>query len=192
MPSSPSTGPLDQLKLASPSTRPLVQIMLACPSTPGPLARLKSASPSTFEPLSRLKSTRPFTIENRSSPGLSSGGLPAQTTDTSTASRDVQSLQHRFEKTTVARQRLEKLQLKFAATEFNKALRTHNLSPPKPMDNFTINSGVTKYPIDRNRQSVFSEYIRRSDCQLPEFVRLLRGESVSDSRPNKALHVPRV
>ncbi|GMF51914.1 unnamed protein product [Phytophthora fragariaefolia] len=38
---------------------------------------------------------------------------------------------------------------------------------------------------------MFSEFIRRTGLQLPEFVRLLRGESASDSRSNKALEVPK-
>ncbi|EGZ11850.1 hypothetical protein PHYSODRAFT_517489 [Phytophthora sojae] len=48
----------------------------------------------------------------------------------------------------------------------------------------------TKYLLDRNKQSVYSEFIRRSGMQLPEFVRPLRGETEHDPRPNKSLIEP--
>ncbi|EGZ24637.1 hypothetical protein PHYSODRAFT_484312 [Phytophthora sojae] len=50
----------------------------------------------------------------------------------------------------------------------------------------TRNNKVS-YLLDRNKQAVYSDFIRRAGLQLPEFVRLHRGESIQDSRPNKAL-----
>ncbi|ETI54879.1 hypothetical protein F443_02379 [Phytophthora nicotianae P1569] len=42
----------------------------------------------------------------------------------------------------------------------------------------------------RHKYAVYSEFIRRAWIQLPELVRLLRGESEQDPRPNKALEKP--
>ncbi|POM74079.1 Hypothetical protein PHPALM_9013 [Phytophthora palmivora] len=41
------------------------------------------------------------------------------------------------------------------------------------------------------KQKTFCEYLRHSNTSLPDFVRLLRGETSIDPRPNKALEVPR-
>lgn len=38
--------------------------------------------------------------------------------------------------------------------------------------------------------SAYSQYLRKTGMKLGEFVRLLRGQTYADSRPNKALEVP--
>ncbi|EGZ18919.1 hypothetical protein PHYSODRAFT_332644 [Phytophthora sojae] len=63
-----------------------------------------------------------------------------------------------------------------------------SLSHPRSQDPAGQNS--TPYSLDRKKQQVYSDFIRRSGMGLPEFVRLLRGETTSDPRPNKALEIP--
>ncbi|OWZ06578.1 Cleavage induced protein [Phytophthora megakarya] len=76
------------------------------------------------------------------------------------------------------------------ADQFNTVLRRHGLSPPKPCPALTTTGGQVTYLVDRQKQRVYSDFLRRSKLQIPEFVRLLRGETVRDSRPNKALDIP--
>eukprot|EP00644_Phytophthora_capsici_P019182 jgi/Phyca11/132555/e_gw1.181.23.1 len=59
------------------------------------------------------------------------------------------------------------------------------------MPSSDIHDGSVVNLVDRNKQAVYSEFIRRAGIQLPELVRLLRGESEQDPRPNKALEEPR-
>ncbi|ETI44897.1 hypothetical protein F443_10427 [Phytophthora nicotianae P1569] len=72
---------------------------------------------------------------------------------------------------------------------FNKALRQHGLLPPNPCPAAEHVNGQERHLLDREKQRVYSEFIRRSRMQLPEFVRPLRGETNFDSRPNKALEI---
>eukprot|EP00644_Phytophthora_capsici_P011690 jgi/Phyca11/552953/estExt2_Genewise1Plus.C_PHYCAscaffold_500197 len=53
-----------------------------------------------------------------------------------------------------------------------------------------MSAGHEIHLIDRQKQRVYSEFLRRSQVQIPEFVRLIRGETVRDPRPNKALETP--
>ncbi|EGZ20813.1 hypothetical protein PHYSODRAFT_489139 [Phytophthora sojae] len=98
--------------------------------------------------------------------------------------------QRRFDTTSLARRRLAELHVDTTWIKLISALRRQALSPPQPMASTATQRGHTKYLLDRNKQSVYSEFIRRSGMQLPEFVRLLRGETEQDPRPNKSLIEP--
>jgi hypothetical protein len=54
-----------------------------------------------------------------------------------------------------------------------------------------MNNGRVKNLLDRQKQSVFIKFIRRTGMQLPEFVLLVCGESDNDPRRNKTLEEPR-
>ncbi|EGZ20340.1 hypothetical protein PHYSODRAFT_491796 [Phytophthora sojae] len=66
----------------------------------------------------------------------------------------------------------------------------HGLKPPKPAPRHVVRNNKMVYILDRHKQAVYSELIRRAGLQPPAFVRLLRGETLLDSRPNKALEIP--
>ncbi|ETL38305.1 hypothetical protein L916_10098 [Phytophthora nicotianae] len=88
-----------------------------------------------------------------------------------------------------ARKRVEDHWKASVLETFNKALRQHGLLPPNPCPAAEHVNGQERHLLDREKQRVYSEFIRRSRMQLPEFVRLLRGETNFDSRPNKALEI---
>jgi len=62
------------------------------------------------------------------------------------------------------------------------------LPPPAPSSR--AQGSDTIYLLDRGKQHVFSTFLRRTRMDLPDFVRLVRGETYLDPRPNKALVVP--
>lgn len=98
--------------------------------------------------------------------------------------------QRKFSQTLLARRRLAEIHLKTASAVLAQQLIRSGLSPPDPAPVSMQCNGKTTYLLDRNKQAVYSEFIRRTKMNLPEFVRLLRGESPADSRPNKNLEIP--
>ncbi|ETM54401.1 hypothetical protein L914_02259, partial [Phytophthora nicotianae] len=90
----------------------------------------------------------------------------------------------------LARQRLESGHLEIAELALHHFLRCHGLEPPVSMPSSDIDNGSVVNLLDRHKYAVYSEFIRRAWIQLPELVRLLRGESEQDPRPNKALEEP--
>lgn len=92
------------------------------------------------------------------------------------------------------------LQARSARIRFRRALGQRVLqrelsrwkvSPPTKYPAVSDDAAEPRYQIDRNKQAAYSEFVRRSGMRLPDFVRLLRGESSVDPSPNKALKVPR-
>lgn len=61
---------------------------------------------------------------------------------------------------------------------------------PHPVTTSETIQGRPHYLIDTQKQRAYSQFIRESGTKLADFVRLLRGETESDTRPNKALQVP--
>ncbi|RLN87346.1 hypothetical protein BBJ28_00008066 [Nothophytophthora sp. Chile5] len=45
----------------------------------------------------------------------------------------------------------------------------------------------SRYRLDHAKQATYSTFLRRTLMPLPKFVRLIRGETTADTRPNKAL-----
>ncbi|KAF1324822.1 hypothetical protein FI667_g9648, partial [Globisporangium splendens] len=71
------------------------------------------------------------------------------------------------------------------------ALSQFQVSSPTECPRFDIEGGKRRYRIDCNKQGAYSTFLKRSEMPLPQFVRLLRGETAADSHPNKALEVPK-
>jgi hypothetical protein len=86
--------------------------------------------------------------------------------------------------------RLVELHASTITDSLREALTRHGLEPPTSSPSCRVDGARTTYLIDRDKQRVFSELIRHGGLQLPEFVRLLRGETRADPRPNKALAIP--
>ncbi|ETI39605.1 hypothetical protein F443_14813 [Phytophthora nicotianae P1569] len=82
------------------------------------------------------------------------------------------------------------MQLSRAFTSLSEEPIKFGLSPRDPTPASTIFNGKTTYLLDRSKQSVYSEFIRRTNMQLPAFVRLLCGETSTDRRPKKHIDVP--
>ncbi len=61
---------------------------------------------------------------------------------------------------------------------------------PEAVSLSTTRAGSERFLLDREKQRAYSQYLRRSKMKLPDFVRLLRGETEEDPRPNKALEPP--
>ncbi|OWZ04391.1 Cleavage induced protein [Phytophthora megakarya] len=95
-----------------------------------------------------------------------------------------------YEKTTLARRRLADMYSESARVTFETVLNRHGIPPPKSMPTSVVKNGSMAHLLDRNKQSAYSQLIRRAGLQLPEFVRLLRSETEFDTRPNKSLEVP--
>ncbi|OWZ20824.1 Cleavage induced protein [Phytophthora megakarya] len=149
------------------------------PSTCASLDYHKSVSDSTCVPAhDRHKSIRPFTH------GTHTPSTPI------TASSFTSTQQHRFNKTVHVRQRLVQWQLDVTTSTLDQALVQYGLTPPAPMPLEVSNEGNVAYLLDRKKQHVYSQLIRRAKLQSPAFVRLLRDESDQDPRPNKALAEP--
>lgn len=146
----------------------------------GPLDRLMPSSPSAIELLDRHVPLSPSAL----------GTLDGQITSSSYG-KFLFEQRTRVQKTRMIRQRLEQLHQEASDSVLHESLRQHGLRPPERTPTSVMNNSRVKYLLDRHKQSVFSEFIRRTRIQLPEFVRLLRGESAKDSRPNKALEEPR-
>lgn len=69
-------------------------------------------------------------------------------------------------------------------------LALHGLPLPTLMADHSGSRHDDRPGLDTDKQRVFSEFVGRSSMLLPEFVRLIRGETSIDSRPNKALEIP--
>ncbi|EGZ07316.1 hypothetical protein PHYSODRAFT_306527 [Phytophthora sojae] len=102
----------------------------------------------------------------------------------------IQKQEHRYALSLLARERLLSLDRTKGQTELANALRRFGITPPGPSPAFVLKNGHKCHLIDKTKQYALSELLRRSRQSLPEFIRLVRGESQSDPRPNKALTVP--
>ncbi|KAE9280210.1 hypothetical protein PR003_g28022, partial [Phytophthora rubi] len=92
--------------------------------------------------------------------------------------------------TLTLRARMLQLHRDKGAAQISKALLSIGIQPPDVYPTSHIVEGKVVHLIDRNKQAAFSEFLRRSRMKLPDFVRLVRGETTSDPRPNKALEIP--
>jgi hypothetical protein len=77
-----------------------------------------------------------------------------------------------------------------ATLPLGAALTKFDLDMPAPYPEAAIRDGRTIHLLDRSKQEIYSNFLHRSKMTLPDFVRLLRGETLEDPRPNKALEVP--
>ncbi|OWZ16102.1 LOW QUALITY PROTEIN: hypothetical protein PHMEG_00010153 [Phytophthora megakarya] len=75
-------------------------------------------------------------------------------------------------------------------TELEEVLQQYGVPPPKPSQPAIERDGKKKFLIDRAKRFAYSDLLRRSRLTLPDFIRLVRGETAGDPRPNKALSVP--
>lgn len=80
--------------------------------------------------------------------------------------------------------------LELASATVTKELAKVGLEAPRQCPSSEMDDDKCTFFIDRNKQRVYSEFLRRSKMPLPAFARLIRGESVDNPRPNKALEVP--
>ncbi|ETL34760.1 hypothetical protein L916_13055 [Phytophthora nicotianae] len=92
--------------------------------------------------------------------------------------------------TFTARQRLLDLHRDRVAAAVASALQHHGIQLPSTSPRTVTSNGTITHLIDREKQRAYSTFIRRSKMQLPEFVRLIRGETSEDPRPNKGLEIP--
>ena len=102
----------------------------------------------------------------------------------------VSELRVRFQTTLRVRELLLRQLQDDVAQQLLNTMLAWGVSPPKPSSASHLVNGQPKHLIDRSKQRALSELLRRSKLTLPDFVRLLRGETAADPRPNKALEVP--
>eukprot|EP00644_Phytophthora_capsici_P013969 jgi/Phyca11/98814/e_gw1.3.382.1 len=88
------------------------------------------------------------------------------------------------------RERLFSLQQDITQRKLQVTLASYGIPVPSVSSPSTSSDGVLKFRIDRAKQTAYSELLRRSTMKLPDLIRLVRGETTSDPRPNKALSVP--
>ncbi|KAG1712549.1 hypothetical protein DVH05_000291 [Phytophthora capsici] len=98
--------------------------------------------------------------------------------------------QRSFDQTLLVRARLLSLHRETARSGLHDALVNHGIRWPKVCPQSTERNGAKQYLLDTSKQRAFSLFLRRSRMRLADFVMLLRGESRSDPRPNKALELP--
>ncbi|OWZ10482.1 LOW QUALITY PROTEIN: Cleavage induced protein [Phytophthora megakarya] len=92
--------------------------------------------------------------------------------------------------TLAARQHLLSHHREQTAASLRAALASVELSLSEGPVSKSLVDGECVHWIDYKKQQVFSTFLRKTRMQLPEFVRLIRGETDDDSRPNKALEIP--
>ncbi|ETN14855.1 hypothetical protein PPTG_07106 [Phytophthora nicotianae INRA-310] len=122
---------------------------------------------------------------------VETGGSDERNADFASGSADfVRHEQRAYLQTLNVRHRLLSLSREKNFAGLSQALADVGLSlsdsPPSP----GIVNDQQRHCIDSEKQRVFSTFLRKTRMQLPEFVRLLRGENAYDSRPNKALEIP--
>ncbi|KAG6964207.1 hypothetical protein JG688_00007815 [Phytophthora aleatoria] len=69
-------------------------------------------------------------------------------------------------------------------------LGNYGISSPDSSPPSVLTNGIPRFRIDRAKQAAYSELLRRSKMSLPDLIRHVRGETRSDPRLNKALHIP--
>ncbi|ETM01899.1 hypothetical protein L917_01555, partial [Phytophthora nicotianae] len=69
-------------------------------------------------------------------------------------------------------------------------MKQYGVDPPGASPTWILKNATRRSVIDRDKQCAYSELLRRSKMSLPDFIRLVRGETSEDPRPNKALGVP--
>lgn len=62
------------------------------------------------------------------------------------------------------------LHVEAADVELTRDLKRHGLAPPMTMPSSVTSGDKEVYLLDRNKQNLYSEFIRRSRMQLPGFV----------------------
>ncbi|OWZ11795.1 hypothetical protein PHMEG_00015135 [Phytophthora megakarya] len=92
--------------------------------------------------------------------------------------------------TLAVRQQLLSHHRERTAASLRAALASVELSISEGPLSKSLVDGEWVHWIDYEKQHVFSTFGRKTQMQLPEFVRLIRGETDDDSRPNKALEIP--
>ncbi|KAG6970307.1 hypothetical protein JG687_00002730, partial [Phytophthora cactorum] len=81
------------------------------------------------------------------------------------------------------------LSARFAATNILSVMAQYGISSPVKTPPLIVSNGIPKYQIDRSMWFVYRERIRRSKMSLPNLIRLVRGDTLHDPLPNKALSV---
>lgn len=99
---------------------------------------------------------------------------------TTQASEHILAMQSSFDSYMNVRSDLLRDERGLATSILVQTLQAVGLPPPPE-------ASADKSRIDSGLQKRLSELARRTRCSLPDMVKLLRGESVDDPRPNKAL-----
>lgn len=89
-----------------------------------------------------------------------------------------------------AREKLLSLHQGTAQSELDAVMKHYGVPLRKACPPAITLGTRTKFQIDRAKQFAYSELMRRSKLSLPDMIRLVRGETSHDPRPNKALTVP--
>ncbi|ETK95462.1 hypothetical protein L915_01610 [Phytophthora nicotianae] len=98
--------------------------------------------------------------------------------------------QHRYTLTLRASEKLLSLQHLSACNGLASVMKQYGVDPPGASPTWILKNATRRSVIDRDKQCAYSELLRRSKMSLPDFIRLVRGETSEDPRPNKALGVP--
>eukprot|EP00644_Phytophthora_capsici_P001380 jgi/Phyca11/65948/gw1.10.438.1 len=91
-----------------------------------------------------------------------------------------ETVQRRYMSTWGVRERLFSLQQDITWRKLQVTLASYGIPPPS----VTSSDRVLKFRIGRAKQTARSELLRRSTMKLPDLIRLVRGETTSDPRPN--------
>lgn len=114
-------------------------------------------------------------------------GIPARTR---TRSDHLTFIANRLKLSSIIRMRLLTELREVGMTQLKEVISRHGITQPSLYPLSSSVDASLEYLVDRNKQRAYSDLLHSSKMTLADLVRMIRGETSQDSRPNKALMIP--